>query len=866
MSAPLFAADVTLTATNAINTSSFNSNLSWSNALAPAAGNAYIVPSGFNLRTPADATTNFTFGGDSLTLNSSSLVYKGGTNINTITINNFTLNGATINNASNSSTAFIVGGNNMAIAGTGASTILANNATITITSPISGNSGSLILASNGSTSGRQIILSGANTYVGNIQVSGLSGAVLSATTGKLAFALGTSGAYNTISGTAATVPFAFNGAFTIDLTGASTTVGTTYPLLTLNTMAATFGATFSVQGWYLVGNVWISPDGNYSFSTATGQLKVIPTDSDHDGLPDSWESFYFGDLTHTGTEDWDGDFTTNAGEYAAGTDPTNRASFPDTDSDGLPDGWETNYFGNLAQTPSGDPDGDYSTNQEEFLAGKDPSNRLSFPDADGDQMSDGWESHFFGAPEACAPGGDPDGDLHNNLAEFTANSNPTSILSSPDQDGDGLPDGWEVKYFATTGETLEQAIAHVNGTADSDGDGRTDLVEYHEGTNPKVADTAPPTLAYWRFEEKTAGTVAYPQVAGAVKDVTGNGNDMITYADYTAPAYSTRAPAADVTNTRAMNHSSLNFAAVAGNRYTSDNIYTPGTAPINTTVFTAYTVEASFRSTVTGQAQGIIGKGGNPTGAAAPYQAPFTLKLNAANKVVAGMVDSVPSAHEVVSTRTVTAGSWYSAAVTISSTTLSLWLKAPGDTAYVLEGTATINGAAPTTAPNVAWVIGQTEYNAAGNFVGFDSFTGDLDEIRISGRVLSTSEFLATNRFTENDTDGDGLADDWETLMFGNLDQTADGDYDGDGTSNLTEYRLGLSPVNGNSRFAITVESWGLSWPSVSGVTFTVKRSTTLAAGSWQTVGTVTGTSGTASFTDPAPPAGKAFYKVTLEP
>ncbi|MFD0893470.1 hypothetical protein KBB96_18745 [Luteolibacter ambystomatis] len=863
---PAFAADVTLTATNAINTSSFNAALSWSNNQAPAAGNAYIVPTGLSLRTPADATTNFTFGGDSLTLNGSSLVYKGGTNINTITVNNFTWNGATINNASNSSTAFIIAGNQITVAGTGTSTVFANNATITLNAPVVGSSGTLVLSSNGSTSGRQVVLSGANTYTGNIQVNGLSGAVLTATTGKLAFALGTSGAYNTVSGTGTATPFAFNGIFTINLTGASTTVGTTYPLLVVNSMAATFGTTFAVQDWFQAGNVWVSPDGNYSFSTATGLLTVIPTDSDHDGLPDSWETAYFGNLDQTGTGDPDNDWCTNAEEFAASTNPNARNSFPDTDTDGLPDGWERHYFGSLASLPTDDPDGDYNTNLEEFTAQTDPASRLSFPDADTDQMADGWETHFFGSPASCEPGVDADGDLYSNLAEFTANTNPTNLYSSPDQDGDGLPDGWEIHYFGLANESLAQAIAHVDGTADSDGDGRSDLIEYHAGTNPKAADTAPPTLAYWRFEELTAGLVPYPQVAGAVKDVSGSGNDMITYADYTAPTYTTRAADWTVPNTRAMNRASLNFTAVAGNRYTCDNIYTPGTAPINTMVFSAYTVEASFRTTLTGTAQGIIGKGGNPTGATAPYQAPFTLKLNAANKVVAGMVDAAPAAHEVVSTRTISAGSWYSAAVTISADTLSLWLKAPGDNAYVLEGSTTISGAFPTTVANASWVIGQTEYNAAGNFTGFDSFTGDLDEIRISSRVLDASEFIATTRFTEGDSDGDGLPDAWETAYFGNLDQIPGGDYDRDGTDNLTEYRLGMIPNDGTSRFMALLSGGGIYWTSAAGFTFTVQRSTTLAAGSWQTIAVVAGEAGATFYMDPEPPAGKAFYRVILNP
>ncbi|HKS38586.1 MAG TPA: hypothetical protein VJW76_15440, partial [Verrucomicrobiae bacterium] len=45
----------------------------------------------------------------------------------------------------------------------------------------------------------------------------------------------------------------------------------------------------------------------------------------------------------------------------------------DADADGLADSWETEHFGNLAQTAAGDPDSDGVTNAEEFRRGSDPN-------------------------------------------------------------------------------------------------------------------------------------------------------------------------------------------------------------------------------------------------------------------------------------------------------------------------------------------------------------------------------------------------------------------------------------------------------------------------------------------------------------
>lgn len=45
----------------------------------------------------------------------------------------------------------------------------------------------------------------------------------------------------------------------------------------------------------------------------------------------------------------------------------------DSDSDSLPDAWETKYFSDLDETGGGDADNDGSSNMEEYLAGRDPN-------------------------------------------------------------------------------------------------------------------------------------------------------------------------------------------------------------------------------------------------------------------------------------------------------------------------------------------------------------------------------------------------------------------------------------------------------------------------------------------------------------
>ncbi|MCW1885353.1 LamG domain-containing protein [Luteolibacter flavescens] len=855
---PVLAADVNLTASNGIDTTSFNTNLSWSNTAIPATGHAYYVANNYNLRTPANGATDLTFAGDSLTITGASLVYKGGTNVNTITINNLTLNGSLVNNASNSSTAFNLAGS-ITIAGTGTTTIFSNNGTITITAPIAGNSGTLLLQTN-NTLGRQIVLTGVNTYTGNINVTGASGAVLTST-GALAFKVGATGVNNTITGA---VPFNFDGAFNIDLTTAGDTVGDHWTLVDGATLGDTYGANFHVTGFTENENFWTSADGRYQFNEATGVLTRISSDTDGDGLPDAWEMTHFQSLALGATDDPDGDRANNLLEYQSGTNPMLASSYPDADGDGLNDGWELYYFNNLAQTADGDADGDHNTNLAEQTADTEPNNAFSFPDTDGDGLNDGWEVFHFGSLAAGIPSADPDGDLFDNEEEMWSGTNPMDQISSPDTDndflGDGLPDGWEVKYFRVGNETLAEAIARQDANGDPDGDGVNNRLEFRAGTDPTSAASAETTLGYWRFEEMTAGEVPaggnnqylYPT---SIQDSSVYGNHMMAWADYSRPNYTAVVPAATVPGTGASNTASLFFQRNNNGVYYIEAIFsTPtanlggGVATLRNYPFTGFTVEASFNTNLTGQWQVPVCKLGNPVGG----QPPFSIKIDTTNKLRAGLVDGSGVAREIIGTSTIAANSWYSTAVTATATELKLWLKKPGDAAYVLEGTVAISGAwhVPATGPlDSAWNIGQGMWNGGAT----DPFQGNIDEVRISAAALPETEFL----FHE---DGSPFQL-WAAANIpdaGMRGETADPD--GDGTSNLAEYRLGLNPMSGSSFFAGHLSGSTITWPAANGLQFTIQRSTTL--GAWDTITTVTAIGATGTWTDPAPPAGRAFYRI----
>jgi hypothetical protein len=318
------AAIVTLTNADALNSSSFNAPGGWSNGLAPTNGNDYAV-SILRLRTPV-SSGGFVFGGDSLSITGANGVmsYKGSGTIGVITVSNLVLNGGSLDHLSSASDVFRLAGN-LNIAGN--SSIYAKQGPIIIQAMISGtgtitNPGADVAASILS------ISNGLNTFKGSIINNGRFQLL---DTANLNFVIGASNVNNSVSGAGAATTF--NGRFVFDLSGASTASGARWTIA--SAAGQTFGSTFSVDGFTRVGSgpgpgVWqaIAKGVQYSFDSSTGVLQIAFADTDGDGLPDSWEMQYFGNLAQGPNDDPDGDGFTNLQEYQAGTNPTDGNSFP----------------------------------------------------------------------------------------------------------------------------------------------------------------------------------------------------------------------------------------------------------------------------------------------------------------------------------------------------------------------------------------------------------------------------------------------------------------------------------------------------------------------------------------------------------
>ena len=159
----------------------------------------------------------------------------------------------------------------------------------------------------------------------------------------------------------------------------------------------------------------------------------------------------------------------------------------DSDADGLADDWELNYFSGLAQGATNDFDLDTFNNLAEFTAGSNPTNVLSTPlNIDADGLPDAWEIANFGSL-AQTGSDDPDTDGYTNLQEYNAGTNPNNAAATPaDTDADGLPDAWEIANFGNLTQTA---------VGDADGDGFSNLAEYQGGSNPNSAASQPAGIA-----------------------------------------------------------------------------------------------------------------------------------------------------------------------------------------------------------------------------------------------------------------------------------------------------------------------------------------------------------------------------------
>lgn len=416
----------------------------------------------------------------------------------------------------------------------------------------------------------------------------------------------------------------------------------------------------------------------------------------------------------------------------------------DTDGDGIPDTWETAHGLNpLVADASGNPDGDSLTNIQEYNAGSDPQ-------------------VFESGAVAFAVSG-----------VFTVQMR----TDAPDQDGDGLPDAWEIA------NGLNPNLA--NAGADPDGDGLTNLQEFNGGWNPQLAEnTAVSTSQSAVF---LADLGAYPLGFTAdtdsdgmpdwwevkyglnrlVNDAAGNpdGDDLTNLQEYRAG----RIPNLDDLSGEVAQPSVL---------FSLDTI---GLAPD-----TDHDGMPDAWETAHGLNPLVANAGADPDGDGRTNLEEYNANTDPLVNDWLGPV-TLASVNFLVDTGAYNGG--YSLD-TDGDGMPDFW-----EARYGLP----INVANANGNPDLDDLTNIQEYNAGTNPIVFDF----LFVVSAQGNV-----FLLDTDGGWIDTDGDGIPDWWERTYSGStLGMLPGADLDGDGKSNLEEYLAGLSPVDPRSRFSIS-SSW----------------------------------------------------------
>lgn len=655
-------------------------------------------------------------------------------------------------------------------------------------------------------------------------------------------------------------------------------------------------------------------------------------DTDADGLPDGWESVNFGNQSAGPYEDPDGDGSTNLDEYLApnsliierdgtgaiagvttftgSSDPNDTDSQPDSDDDGLPDGWEYNHLFDLSGGKEDDSDGDSFSNWTEFLAGSDPGNPLSTPlDIDGDELPDAWEIEHFGNATSQTGDGDADGDGSLNKHEHQANSDPNDPDSQPNSDGDNLPDGYEYLHFGN----LDQG-----DNDDFDGDTFGNLAEYSAGSNPaRTANTPDNVHATSHVAVATiAGIESYSVTdgewthAGQICAIGGTGVSGVTF--HNGSLYATTVEA----NRRVIRINPANGAitelavrntgdAAAAGWIASDPQgieVGPDGKLYFSTAFGVPAGEGVFRLNADGSGfELFIARTGSADTDNDPETPDETWELNNSRDLEwDGSVLYVSSRGAFGATgRPVykygATGTFLATASHAMVAPQGLEIEQDGllvtgtnagvDGLVLLDVDATLPvNPVSRSAAGVLAGLDVIDLNGSTHFVTFNSgpgnvgqvfrrnfngsFTNVVNALPAGGADLAVFEASAGNDY-DSWAQGHGL--DPETP-----EGAPTGDADGDGTLNQIEFALDLDPVDGNSRFAVATSgsvSSGLTltWPSAEGISFQVRSSTNLS--DWSTLeATVLGQTGqpTASWTAPAadspPSPARKFYRVEFNP
>lgn len=543
-------------------------------------------------------------------------------------------------------------------------------------------------------------------------------------------------------------------------------------------IAAGDGASFAVRN---DGRLWAWGDVSSLFDkltvkTAAIRLKPSESDSDQDGVADSWETAHYGNLTGRGVSDADNDGLTDVREAALGTDPANA----DTDGDGLQDAVDPlplDFYNAVAPTMTivgGDdqvaPPGEFNSLALDVGVwnGKAMVPLVNAPltfavTAGGAKLAasvggaltdtlalrsdiDGTAQAYLQQPAAPGVASTVTVTAGQSAVAFHSRS----ASNEADSDQDGLPDNWERRSFATLDF----------GPSDQFNDMDRTLLEYYQqGVAPRwMTPVVESGLRAWYLAR---GLYFYDEASGGVK----------TWADMSGNGFHLQQDDPDKQPHQYSSESGENVMYFTEGQSLSTAVEDILGGVTDFTILVTFRPDSPWRATREIMSFGHPDAdgfrfGGTNENHALTWTSTADGALQGAGIFAAAALDLLQQ-------------------VTIvkSGTVQTIYLNGQ----ELSHGTV---GADPRLLPGALAVGG--------------AFAGAISELQVYDRALSLpqredAEDALLRRARLADTDHNGLADRWERRYFGEIGASPYADADNDGVSNADEYTNGIDPTRADT-------------------------------------------------------------------
>lgn len=518
-------------------------------------------------------------------------------------------------------------------------------------------------------------------------------------------------------------------------------------------------------------------------------LKVIQfgaTDSDADGMDDSWETLHFGSTAYTATNDFDSDGIFNREEYLCGMNP----ALADSDGDGLSDSDEIHLYLSDPTRTDGDLDG-VSDSVEVNTYGTD----AGLADTDGDGMPDGWEILYGFDPLTDDSAGDADADGLPNAGEYWNYTHPLV----GDSDGDNLSDGWEIVHNTSVFSTNQPLASSFEQVAvrDTAGEARSLFVDNNtlyvaDGTNGlllfDLSIPSAPSLISTLNTDGFASDVIVSNQTAYVAD--GSGGLLIASVSNAASPTCSGVFSADDVRGVFIQGSYAYLANGASDDLLIVDISDPA-MPVQTGRHAGYRemrdifVHGSFAYAAVYRdiKRYNISDPANPVMDAAysggPSPSPDITGVHGNGSLIAlatGSGGMILLNNDVV----------YQSGYDTPGTAVGVYIR--DQYAYIADGAAGV-------------LVTDISVPSSPVLKHRSDTAGTAMAVFPNGEYVYAADGtngIAVFRFVE-DTDQDGMSDFWETDCFGDLSQTATGDFDGDGLCNWGEYLIAGNPCTNDA-------------------------------------------------------------------